>query len=193
MNSEFDADVIERAPPAKLDANAYAKTKTLSFISRSSSLNGAQNIFMPQGACVIMPGVVLRADMAKITLGKHCFVGRKVVLRPASGVFAWGVGFLPLTVGDFVTFGDECVVRAASIGSCVVVGIGCVLGERCIVRDCVQILDGAVIPPDTVLPPYTCWAGNPARLVKSLPESVSRTFEWKAEILYQQLTGEGTK
>jgi dynactin-5 len=184
----WDAEIVERVSPQRLDTNAFSKTKTLSFISRSSSLNGPQNIFMPLGMCVLQSGVVLRADMAKITLGKFCYVGRRAVLRPASGVFAWGVGFLAMTVGDFVLFGDECVVRAASIGSCVEVGARCVVGERCIVRDCVQILDDAVVPADTVLPPFTCWGGNPARLIKSIPESFARTQEWKAENLYQQLT-----
>lgn len=189
QKGNWEIEVVESAPVQKLDLNAFAKTKTLSFISRSSSLSGPQNIFM-QGASIIHPGVVLRADMAKITLGKYCLVGKRVVLRPPSGMFPGGVGFLPMTVGDFVVFGEDCVVRAASIGSCVNVAARCVLGERCIVRDCVQILEGSVVPPDTVLPPFTCWQGNPAKLVSALPESTVKTMEWKAELAYEQLTGE---
>jgi dynactin-5 len=174
---EMSDEVCEPEPPRKLDLKAYyPKTATLNHVSRGSTLNGPQNIFMPGGKCVIQQAT-LRADVAKITLGKCCYVAKGVLLHPPS----YGAGFLPLTVGEFVWLGEDAVVRAASIGSCVRVGLKAVLGERCIVKDCCWIMDGAVVPPDTVLAPYTCWAGSPAKLVRTLPESFGRTQEWELE------------
>ena len=183
----MDDEVLPAEPRAKLDIKAFMKTSTLSYISRASSLSAPNNIFL-QGACVIQAQVVVRADLAKISLGRCCYVGRATVLRPPSNVFSWGVGFLPLTVGSGVVFGDECVVRAASIGSGVRVGHRVVLGERCILKDFCEILDDAVVPPDTVIAPYTCWGGNPCRLVKMLPESFGIMAEWEAEELFTSLT-----
>ena len=34
-------------------------------------------------------------------------------------------------------------------------------GRRCVLKDCCRIEDGAVLPPDTVVPPFTIFGGNP--------------------------------
>jgi carbonic anhydrase/acetyltransferase-like protein (isoleucine patch superfamily) len=102
VESKWDAEVVEHAAVAKIDANAFQKTKTLNFISRSANLSGLQNV-TTNGFCLMQHGCVLRADMAKIAMGKFCYVGKKTVLRPPSGVGP--MGFLPMTIGDFVILG----------------------------------------------------------------------------------------
>ncbi|PBC32456.1 Dynactin subunit [Apis cerana cerana] len=44
------------------------------------------------------------------------------------------------------------------------------LGRRCVLKDCCYIEDGAVVPPETVVPSFTRFAGNPAKCVEDLPE-----------------------
>lgn len=179
-------DEVCEPPPRKLDLKLYhPKTATQNLVARGGTVKGLHNI-MPGGKCVIQEAV-LRGDVAKITLGKCCFVAKGAVLHPPSNVFSWGVGFLPLTMGDHVWLGEEAVVRAASIGSCVRVGARAELGERCIVKDCCWILEGTVVPPDTVLAPYTCWGGSPARLLRTLPESFARIQEWELEQNFAEL------
>ena len=114
-------------------------------------------------------------------------MGHFVVLHPPSTVTAAGVGFLPLTLGDFVFVGRDSVVRAASIGTCVHIGASVVLGERCIIKDCCEILDGSVVPPDTVIPPFTRWGGNPCRMLGVLNESYAKTREWDAEETFSKI------
>ena len=143
---------------------------------------------MPSGKCIIREQAVLRADVAKIALGKCCYLSQGAVLHPPCTVSAAGVGFLPMTIGDFVHFGSNAVVRAASIGSCVRIGEKAVLGERCILKDCCEVLPGAVIPADTVVAPYTRWGGNPAKMEGHLHESFSKMVEWEAEDLFAQLS-----
>lgn len=180
-------EIAAEAPPKKLDVKTYQKTSKLDYVSRGCCLSGAQNVFMPLGKCIIREGAVVRGDVAKISLGRCCYVSAGVVLHPPSSSFAWGIGFLPLTVGDFVSFGEGCVVRAASVGSCVRVGANVVLGERCILRDNCEVVADSVVPPDTVLAPFTRWGGNPCRMLAALPDSASRTFEFAAEELYASL------
>lgn len=43
-------------------------------------------------------------------------------------------------------------------------------GRRCVLKDCCYIEDGAVVPPETVVPSFTRFAGNPAKCVEDLPE-----------------------
>ena len=43
-------------------------------------------------------------------------------------------------------------------------------GRRCVLKDCCYIEDGAVVPPETVIPSFTRFAGNPAKCVEDLPE-----------------------
>ena len=37
----------------------------------------------------------------------------------------------------------------------------CLQGKRCLIKDCVQILDGAVLAPGTVVPPFSVFGGSP--------------------------------
>lgn len=46
-----------------------------------------------------------------------------------------------------------------------------VQGERCILRDCCRVEDNSVVASDTVIPSFTSFAGNPARMtLQELPE-----------------------
>lgn len=37
-------------------------------------------------------------------------------------------------------------------------------GRRCVLKDCCKILDNTVLPPETVVPPFTVFSGCPGRL-----------------------------
>ena len=40
------------------------------------------------------------------------------------------------------------------------------------VKDCVVVDDGAVVTDDTVMPPFTRWAGRPAKVVTNVLTNV---------------------
>lgn len=65
--------------------------------------------------------------------------------------------FFPVKIGDHVVIEEDSVVHAASIGSFVHIGRDCVISQFAIIKDCCKILDGTVIPPNAVLPPFTTW------------------------------------
>lgn len=66
---------------------------------------------------VLGPGVIIRGDLGKISIGKCSFIGEGSSLLPN--------GASPLLVGAYTTVGRACVVEAARIGSCVRIGDGC--------------------------------------------------------------------
>ena len=37
----------------------------------------------------------------------------------------------------------------------------CVQGKKCVLYDCCQLLDGTVLLPKTVVPPFAIFGGNP--------------------------------
>ena len=73
-------------------------------------------------------------------------------------------------VGEHVYIGENSIVNCAQVGSYVHIGKNCVLGRLSMLKDCCAILDGTVLAPDTVVPPFAVFAGNPGKQVGELPE-----------------------
>ena len=105
-----------------------------------------------------------------VSIGRYCILCPGCVLRPPSKVHRGQYSHWPLKMGDHVFVGDGAVIEAASVGSHVHIGKGAVLGRFAIVKDAVWIVDGAVLPPNMVVPPFSVVAGCPASVVAELPE-----------------------
>ena len=84
---------------------------------------------------------------------------------------------MPLRLGDHVYVGPASVIQAASIGNHVHIGAGVVVGEFAILKDYVRVLDGAVVPPNMVVPSFSIVAGRPARVIDEVPEGGHEEFE----------------
>ena len=76
-------------------------------------------------------------------------------------------------------------MEAASIGSHVHVSRDAVIGRRCILKDCCKVAPGAVLAPDTVVPPFALMAGNPAVVAAELPECTKDLHRDLAKNYYQ--------
>lgn len=72
--------------------------------------------------------------------------------------------FFPISIGDYVYIEDDCVINAASIGSYVHIGKGAVIGRRSVLKDCCSIAPNSVVPPETIIPPYSHFSGIPGTL-----------------------------
>jgi len=144
----------------------YIETLTGNRVSRKSVLCGSQNIRLA-GKTLIKPSTIIRGDLANVNIGRYCTLGERSVIRPSYKRFKGGIAFFPVTIGDYVEIGEDCLISAATIGSFVKVGRNCVISKRCIIKDCCEIEDGTVLPPDTVVPPFTKFGGCPGRLAGS--------------------------
>ena len=95
-----------------------------------------------------------------IRVGSHVIVYDDVVLRPS-----WQkVKYYPLKINDFVSIGKGSIVQASSIGSFVLIGNDCVIGNGVVIKDCVRVLDGSFVSPNTVIRPFAIYGGNPGML-----------------------------
>ena len=124
-----------------------------------------------------MNDVVTRGDLATVSVGRHCVVNQGSVVRPAPREWKGGLAFLKLAVGDYVWVGKNCVLQSVMVGSHVFIGDDVIVSPRCMIYGCSKICDGAVLAPDTVVPPFTVFAGSPARQVAELPDSFAETHK----------------
>jgi carbonic anhydrase/acetyltransferase-like protein (isoleucine patch superfamily) len=113
-------------------------------------------------------GCVVRADLARITLGAFANIQDGCVLHTD-----WDA---PLDVGPGVVAGHMAMLHGRSVGADTLVGIGAkllagsVVGPECVIAAGSVVTEGKHVPPRSVV------MGVPARVVREVtPEEVERT------------------
>jgi dynactin-5 len=137
----------------------------------------ASNNIKVMGKSVIQERVMIRGDLAQAFIGRYVYISPHVIIRPSIKIAQGQFLFVPVNIGDYVFIGDRSLVCAIMIGSHVHIGKDCIISDGCVIRNCSRILDGAVLAPDTVVPPFVTMGGNPARIVETLPESMGILME----------------
>eukprot|EP00299_Pterocystis_sp_00344_P007274 c2279_g1_i1.p1 GENE.c2279_g1_i1~~c2279_g1_i1.p1 ORF type:complete len:184 (+),score=29.02 c2279_g1_i1:42-593(+) len=167
---------MQVAYPAK-DPGGFIDTNTGNKISRKSFLSGSRNIRLG-GKCFLDDGVVVRADLGDLKVGRYSIFLSGVVLRPSKDVKDSHFMYHSQSkIGDHVIIESNSILQSCNIGSFVHIGKNCVISRRCIINDCSQILDNSVLAPDTVVPPFHIFGGNPACHVGETPESMSEMMQ----------------
>ena len=75
-----------------------------------------------------------------------------------------------LRILDYVYIGPNTHIRAAEIRSNVWIGANCTIGNMVMIKDNVKILDGTVLPANTVWAGGTIIAGRPGRVIGEVGE-----------------------
>ena len=95
-----------------------------------------------------------------------------------------------MKIGDYVHIGANTVVEAATIGNHVEIGKNCVIvsglsfdldcvdtndtkGKFTFIKDCAKIADNTVIPPNTVIPALSHFAGSPGGWLRPIARNSS--------------------
>nr|GAT56216.1 predicted protein [Mycena chlorophos] len=179
-------------PPVYYSKAEYIETDTGNKVSRRATIAGPQNIILG-GKTIISSGAIIRGDLRRtgaghavvISLGRYCLVGEGCVMRPPYKTYRGNFNYYPMKIGDHVHIGANSVVEAATIGNHVEIGRNCVIGKFTIIKDCARVADGAIVPPNTVIPALSLFAGSPAHFVEELPDrwTVKRvSCEYKAPL-----------
>jgi carbonic anhydrase/acetyltransferase-like protein (isoleucine patch superfamily) len=100
-------------------------------------------------------GVVLRADLAPITVGARTNVQDNVVIHVDEPNF-------PTHVGGDVTIGHGAVLHGCRIESGALIGMQAAVLNGAVVGEGAVVAAGALVPPGMVVPPRTMVAGVPA-------------------------------
>lgn len=155
------------------------------FISPSASVIGS---VVANDYSAVMPGAVVRGDLALIHLGAYARIldnstltagAVDGALSPADAV-ATGLAIAPeLFVGDFSTVGPNAALTSCVLEGRNVVGAGAVVsaGVRIGVGSVVQAK--SVVMPDVEIPAGEVWAGNPAVKVGELSPEEVKAYEYE--------------
>jgi carbonic anhydrase/acetyltransferase-like protein (isoleucine patch superfamily) len=121
----------------------------------------------------ILFNTVLRGDINDIRVGACSNIQDNSTLHVAD---EW-----PCIVGDYVTVGHGVNLHGCVIEDEVVVGMGAIVMNGVVVGRQSTIGAGALIPPNTKIPPRSLVVGVPAKVTKELPEEQAAGNKYWAE------------
>ncbi|MCG3136342.1 MAG: Protein YrdA [Phycisphaerae bacterium] len=115
----------------------------------------------------IWPGVIIRGDVAPITIGQRVNIQDMTMIHTRNRV--------PLEIGDDAAFGHRAVVHCRRIGRRTLVGIGAIVLDDAEIGEGCLIAAGAVVTPGTIIPDGKLVMGMPAKIVRDLNDR-ERTY-----------------
>lgn len=141
------------------------------FVAWNAEVEG--EVELAEGASVWF-GAVLRADIAKITVGRDTNIQDGAVLHVDRGV--------DLCLGEGVTVGHGAIVHACTVGDYCLVGMGAVILDRAVIGHESIVGAGALVTQGKSFPPRSMILGSPAKVVRELTtEEVASLHEHAAE------------
>lgn len=117
--------------------------------------------------CSVWFNAVLRGDVNSIRIGNHVNIQDGSVLHT---LYEKSV----VEIGDYVSIGHNVVVHGAKIDNYALIGMSATLLDYAEVGEGAIVAAGSVVLSNTKIPPYTLWAGVPAKFVKNVePEQTN--------------------
>lgn len=133
------------------------KTSEALWVAPNATVVGAVTLG-PQSS--VFYGAVLRADIARITVGPASNIQDNVVVHLADDS--------DVTIGARCTIGHSAIVHACAIEDECVIGIGSTILDGAVIGARSIVAAGSVVTPGTVIPPGSMVMGTPARVVRPL-------------------------
>lgn len=134
------------------------------FLAETAAIVG--DVIMGDG-CSVWFNSVLRGDVNSIRIGNHVNIQDGAVLHT---LYQKSV----VEIGDYVSIGHSVIVHGAKIDNYALIGMGATLLDYVEVGEGAIIAAGSVVLSNTKIPPYTLWAGVPAKYVKDVePEQTN--------------------
>ncbi len=129
------------------------------FIAPSAQLVG--NVLVGRDASVWFQAV-LRGDQDCIRIGDETNIQDLTTCHADQGV--------PLTIGNGVIVGHNCVVHGCTIEDGCLIGMGAIVMNHARIGKGSVVAAGAVVLENTIVPPYSLVAGSPAVVKKTYPD-----------------------
>lgn len=108
----------------------------------------------------VWPGVVIRADIAKISVGRYSNIQDLSLLHVETGG--------PCKVGNYVTVGHQVVLHGCTVQDQSLIGIGSILLDGAVVGKGTIVGAGSLVTQGQKLKAGSLYFGRPARFVRKL-------------------------
>lgn len=128
-----------------------------SFIAEGARIVG--RVILGRGASVWFNSV-LRADVATITIGENTNIQDGCLVHVDFG--------LDTVIGSNVTVGHGAILHACRIGDNCLIGMGAILLDGAVVPPHSVVAAGALVPPKKTYPPGMLILGSPAKVARAL-------------------------
>jgi carbonic anhydrase/acetyltransferase-like protein (isoleucine patch superfamily) len=125
------------------------------FVARNATLTG--EITIGKNSSVWF-GVVMRGDMAPITIGEETNLQDGALFHVNLGQ--------PTAIGTRVTVGHGAIIHGATVKDQVVIGMGAILLNECVIGENSVVGAGTVVTERTKIPPNSLVLGVPGRVVR---------------------------
>lgn len=139
------------------------------------------DVIMGDG-CSIWFNAVLRGDVNSIRIGNHVNVQDGSVLHTLYQKST-------VEIGDYVSIGHNVTVHGAKIDNYALIGMGATLLDYVEVGEGAIVAAGALVLSNTKIPPFTLWAGVPAKMVKAVEPEQSNEMNRKIAHQYAMYAG----
>ena len=151
------------------------------FVARSAVVEGRVRL---GDYASIWPGVVLRADLNRIEVGRYTNIQDLSVLHVERDK--------PCLVGDYVTVGHAVILHACTVRDNVLIGMGSLVMDGAVVGSGTLVGAGSFVPKGERLKPGSLYFGRPARFIRKLTRREIRGLaDWSKG--YVRLAGEHLK
>jgi len=133
------------------------------FVAPNATVIGNVNVM---DSASIWYGAVVRGDQSPIQIGGFTSIGdRSTILSIATNP----TGFAARTfVGNWVTVGQNCVLKGCTVDDYATIGDGSVIQEGAYVESYGQLEAGSVLPVGARVPKGEVYGGNPAAFVRKV-------------------------
>jgi len=142
------------------------------FLAENATVVG--DVILGEG-CSVWFNTVLRGDVNSIRVGNHVNIQDGSVLHTLYQKST-------VEIGDYVSIGHNVTVHGAKIDNYALIGMGAILLDYAIVGEGAIVAAGALVLSNTIIPPYTLWAGVPAKFIKNVEPA--QTIEMNQRIAH---------
>ena len=139
------------------------------------------DVIMGEG-CSVWFNAVLRGDVNSIRIGNHVNIQDGSVLHT---LYEKSV----VTIGDYVSIGHNVTVHGADIHDYALIGMGATLLDYAEIGEGAIDAAGALVLGNTIVPPYTLWAGVPAKYIKDVEPEKTNEMNRKIAHNYAMYAG----
>jgi len=135
------------------------------------------NVVIDEGAS-IWPMTVIRADAAKIAIGKRTVISDFAFIESPEEY--------PVKIEDEVLVSHGATIHGAHIGSRSLVGIGAIVLDGAVVSPGCIIGAGSFIAAGAFIPPNSLVMGTPGRVIREIKHGEHNNIQRQIELLYEK-------